>query len=103
MEVHARRAVAAHLTQAGFDVYQCEELDIAGAFRALVLMSNARTTSSALNSSVRSYIKRTRSLRIVVLTWRTDALTNLIAVHGERLAVLSPYALGREVLDALGM
>ncbi|HEU4731416.1 MAG TPA: hypothetical protein VFT22_26160 [Kofleriaceae bacterium] len=96
-----RDALAKYLEDAGFDVYPCDQLAVASAFTALVLISGHDASGEALRAEVRSWIKLTRSQRLIVVTSTPTALTDLLASHGERLYVLAAPAFGWHVVDAL--
>jgi len=100
----AREALAGYLRSAGFEVHECEELAVPSSFGALVVLSapNAQAAASdQLLGVVRSWIKVTKTQRVVVVTPRPTAFKDLLAVHGERLYVLPAPAFGWELVDAL--
>ena len=97
----ARTALADYLRHAGFDIHACDELAIPNAFDALVAVSASDISSDALVRDVRSWIRSTRSQRIVVVTSKPIALKDLVIAHGERLFVLPAPVFGWELVDVL--
>jgi hypothetical protein len=93
-----RTALAGYLTNAGFEVHECDELAVPSAFAALVAI---HTSSDTLLAEVRSWIKLTKHQRVVVVTSTPTAFRELVAVHGERLRVLPAPAFGWDLVDAL--
>jgi hypothetical protein len=99
-----RSALAGYLRSAGFDVHECEELGVPSSFAALIVLSDPNAPNAAsdqLREAVRSWIKVTKSQRVVVVTSRPTAFKDLLAVHGERLHVLPAPAFGWDLVDAL--
>ena len=94
-----RTALAAYLANAGFEVYECNELAVPSSFAALIAIG-ARAADRLL-ADVRSWIKLTKSQRVVVVTSQPTAFKDLVAAHGERLHVLPAPAFGWELVDAL--
>jgi hypothetical protein len=97
----ARSSLAGYLRNAGFDVHECDELAVPSSFGALVAVSARDGTSDALLADVRSWIKLTKTQRVVVVTSKPTAFKDLLAAHGERLHVLAAPAFGWDLVDAL--
>ena len=97
----ARKELGDYLRSAGFDVHECTELEVVAAFAALVVMSGADEQTDLLVQNVRSWMKSSRSQRVLVVTPRPTALKDLLAVHPERLQILPAPAFGWDVVDAL--
>ena len=96
-----RTALAGYLKSAGFDVHECDELSVASGFGALVVLSPYDTSSDALVAEVVSWIKLTKTQRIVVVTSKPTALRDLVLSHGERLYVLPAPVFGWDLVDVL--
>lgn len=96
-----RRALARYLTSAGFQVYECDELAGTASCSALVLLADLRATADALDALVCSWLALAKAQRIVVVTAKPHALTELLAMHAERLFVLAAPAFGWDLVDAL--
>ena len=92
-----RGPLAGYLTRAGFEVHECAELAVPSSFGALILVSQ----DGALLGEVRSWIKLTKTQRVVVVTSKPAALKTLVAAHPNRLFVLPAPAFGWELVDAL--
>lgn len=97
----SRSRLAVYLRSVGFDVHECAELELPGAFTALVVISAYDTASDVLVAEMRSWLRSAKSQRIVVVTAKPTALKDLVATHGERLRVLPAPAFGWDVVDAL--
>lgn len=97
----ARSALAGYLRNAGFDIHECDELGVPSSFGALVVVNPQDAGSDDLLSSVRSWIKLTKTQRVVVVTSKPTAFKELLAIHGERLRVLPAPAFGWDLVDAL--
>jgi hypothetical protein len=97
----SRSALADYLISAGFDVHQYDELAMPSAFTALVLIGRREESSDSVVETVRSWIKLTKTQRLVVVTSKPKALAGLIASYSERLRVLPAPAFGWDVVDAL--
>jgi len=96
-----RTALADYLTNAGFEVHECDELAVPSAFGSLVLIGRHGEPNDALIAIVRSWMKLAKTQRVVVITSKPKALTDLVASHGERLHVLAAPAFGWDLVDAL--
>lgn len=96
-----RRALAEYLTNAGFDVHECDELAVPSAFTALVLIGGRDDSGDALAGLVRSWMRVAKLQRVVVVTPKPKALTGLVASYGERLRVLPAPTFGWDLVDAL--
>ena len=96
-----RRALVRYLLDAGFCVDECDELVHPSAFGALVWVGHRDTPSDKLVAGIRSWLKLTKTQRIVVVTQKPIVLKDLVAVHGDRLVVLAAPAFGWELVDAL--
>ena len=96
-----RTALADYLTNAGFEVHPCDELDAPAAFGALVWIGAHGESSEAIEGAVRSLMKLAKTQRVVVVTSRPRALAELVASHGERLHVLPAPVFGWSLVDAL--
>jgi hypothetical protein len=97
----SRTALADYLVSVGFDVHQYDELAMPSAFAALVLVGRREESSDSLVATVRSWIKLTKTQRLVVVTSKPKALAGLLASYSERLRVLPAPAFGWDVVDAL--
>jgi hypothetical protein len=97
----ARSMLAGYLRNAGFDIHECDELGVPSSFGALVVVSARDSGSDELLAEVRSWIKLTKTQRVVVVTSKPTAFKELVAVHGERLRVLPAPAFGWDLVDAL--
>lgn len=96
-----RSALAAYLRGVRFDVHECTELEVSAAFAALVVIRANEGASDRLVAELRSWLRSSRTQRIVVVTVKPAALKDLVALHGERLRVLPAPAFGWDVVDAL--
>lgn len=96
-----RTALARYLEKSGFDVHACEELAVPSGFGAVVVISAQDASADAVVANVRSWIKVTRSQRVVVVTSKPTALRDLLATHGDRLHVLAAPAFGWDLIDAI--
>jgi hypothetical protein len=102
-----RAALADYLTNAGFEVHACDELAAPASpasfasFGALVWLGGHGESSESIEGAVRSLMKLARTQRVVVVTSRPKALTDLVASHGERLHVLPAPVFGWTLVDAL--
>ncbi len=96
-----RGALASYLRSAGFEVHECEELEVSSAFAALVVISPQVASSSELVASVRFWMKLGKTKRVVIVTSKPTALTELVASYGERLRVLPAPSFGWDLVDAL--
>lgn len=94
-----RIALARYLTGAGFDVHECDELTVAGAFGAVVWL--AGDAASDLAARVRPWLRSARTHRVVVVTARPAMLRDLAAAHPGRLLALAAPTFGWDVVDAL--
>ncbi|HEY6035115.1 MAG TPA: hypothetical protein VIV58_12665 [Kofleriaceae bacterium] len=97
----SRRELGRYLEAAGFDVLECEDLEVASGFAALVVISAQESSAEALVANVRTWLRASRSSRILVVTSRPTALRELAADHAERVHVLPAPAFGWDVVDAL--
>jgi hypothetical protein len=97
----ARSSLAGYLRSAGFDVHECEELAVPSSFGALVVLSARDAGGDELLGDVRSWIKLTKTQRVVVVTSKPTVFKELLATHGERLHVLAAPAFGWDLVDAL--
>ncbi len=95
-----RTAIATYLQSAGFDVHACEELALPRSFGALVLLGDKVAGTDAV-TCVRSWMKLTKSQRVVVVTSKPTGLRDLVATHPGRLFVLPAPVFGWELVDAL--
>ena len=100
-DARARETLTTYLNEVGFEVEPCSELGVPGTFGALVLIGKDDTVAVTLAARVRSWIKRTTTQRIVVVTSKPAVLRELCAAYPERLFVLPAPAFGWEVVDAL--
>jgi hypothetical protein len=96
-----RSALATYLTDAGFNVYQCEELTMPSGFAALVLVGGRDDSGDSVTAIVRSWMRVAKSQRVVVVTSKPKALTGLVASYSDRLRVLPAPAFGWDLVDAL--
>ena len=96
-----RTALADYLEKSGFHVHACEELAVPSGFGAVVVISAQDASADAVVADVRSWIKVTRSQRVVVVTAKPTALRDLLATHGDRLHVLAAPAFGWDLVDAI--
>jgi xanthine/CO dehydrogenase XdhC/CoxF family maturation factor len=96
-----RTALAEYLETVGFEVHACDELAVPSAFGALVVIHAPDTPSDVLLDETRSWIKITKTQRVIVVTSKPRALKDLVATHGERLFVLPAPAFGWEIVDVL--
>jgi glycerophosphoryl diester phosphodiesterase len=92
-----RSTAAAYLKSAGFDVHVYVELAVPSSFDGLVLLDD----DDRVVAQVRSWIKASRSLRVIVVTAKPAALRELAATHPARLAVLAAPVFGWQLVDAL--
>ena len=97
----ARNILATYLREVGFDVEESSELGVPGAFGAVVLLGRDDSAVATFAARVRSWMKRTSTQRVVVVTSKPAALRELTAAHAERLSVLPAPAFGWDVVDAL--
>jgi hypothetical protein len=97
----ARSSLAGYLSSAGFDIHECDALAAPSSFGALVAVSARDGGTDALLADVRSWIKLTKTQRVVVVTSKPTAFKELLAAHGERLHVLAAPVFGWELVDAL--
>lgn len=97
----ARSTLAGYLRNAGFDIHECDELGVPSSFGALVVVSTGGASGNELVTEVRSWIKLTKTQRVVVVTSKPTVFKDLLAVHGERLRVLAAPAFGWDLVDAL--
>lgn len=95
-----RGALADYLGEAGFEVHCCDELAIPISFSGIVLLS-FEVRHEELQALIRSWLKRTTTQRIVVVTSQTSALDELRAGSRGRLFVFPPPAFGWDLVDAL--
>lgn len=95
-----REALAGYLVRAGFDVHECEELEVATSFGTLILLGEESSTDAIL-ARVRSWLKTTKTQRVMVVTPKPAALRDLLVVHGDRLFVFPAPVFGWELVDAL--
>lgn len=93
--------LASYLRETGFEVHECAELALPTSFAALVLISQSETSSDAILAHIRSWLRLTRTQRVVVVTPKPAALKDLVLAHGDRLIVLPAPVFGWEVVDAL--
>lgn len=93
-----RIALAGYLKDAGFDVHECEELDLPTAFDSLVVLED---DNERLVDAIRGWIKLTRHQRLVVVTSKPSVFRELVALHGDRLQVLPAPAFGWDLVDVL--
>lgn len=94
-----RAALALYLTNAGFTVHPCEDLDVPNAFHALVLVGE-ETLDDTLLGRVRSWLKATKTQRMIVVTPKPAAFKTLATVF-DRLFVLPAPVFGWEIVDIL--
>jgi hypothetical protein len=94
----SRIALAGYLQNAGFDVHECDDLSLPTAFGSLVVLDR---DGDRLLAEVRSWIKLSKSQRVVVVTSKPTLLRDLVALHGDRLRVLAAPAFGWDLVDAL--
>lgn len=97
----ARKELGDYLRSAGFDVHECTELAVAAAFAAVVVISGLDADTEQLVHDVRSWLRSSRSQRVLVVTSRPAALKDLLASHPDRLQILPAPAFGWDVVDAL--
>lgn len=96
-----RRAIAAYLQRAGFEVQECDELAIPSSFEALVMISD-HATAETLVTDAGKWLKRTKhGQRVVVVTSKPAVLKPLTTLHGDRLHVLPAPVFGWDLVDAL--
>jgi hypothetical protein len=100
-DTHARNTLATYLREIGFDVEESSELGVPGSFRAVVLIGRNDAAVETFAARVRSWMRRTSTQRVVVVTSKPTALRELTVVHAERLIVLAAPAFGWDVVDAL--
>ena len=94
-----RIAVARYLAGVGFDVHECDELAVAGAFAAVVWLAGDATGD--LSPRVRTWLRSSPPHRVVVVTARPAMLRALAASHPDRLFVLPAPTFAWDLLDAL--
>ncbi len=92
----ARSELAGYLRGAGFDVHECEALEVTTGLFALVAVGDQE-----LVANVRSWLRSGRGHRVLVVTSRPTAFKELVASHFERLYILPAPAFGWDVVDAL--
>lgn len=97
----SRRALARYLRDAGFEVLECEELQLATGFAALVVVSPPDISGESLVADVRGWMRSSRNQRVLVITSRPAVLKELAAIHAGRLHVLPAPAFGWDVVDTL--
>lgn len=94
-----RRTLRDYLVSVGFEVDERAELAVATSYSGVVSVDDA--IGDALKVQIRSWIKATKSLRVVVVTSKPAALRELLVACGTRLVVLAAPAFGWDVADAL--
>jgi len=94
-----RTQLAEYLKNAGFDIHECA-LPVPSSFGALVLLSD-ETSSDRAVKYVRSWMRQTKTQRVVVVTTKPTALRDLVTAHGARLFVLPAPAFAWELVEAL--
>lgn len=95
-----RAAIATYLQSAGFNVHPCEELAVPSSFGALVLLGDEAAGADTV-AYVRSWMKLTKSQRVVVVTSKPTGLRDLVATYAGRLFVLPAPVFGWDLVDAL--
>ena len=97
----ARANLASYLTEVGFEVEESSELGVPGSFDALVLIGKGDAAAETLAARVRTWMRRTTTQRIIIVTSKPAALRELTAAYADRLFVLAAPAFGWDVVDAL--
>ncbi|HEY5920027.1 MAG TPA: hypothetical protein VIV11_00090 [Kofleriaceae bacterium] len=100
-DARARNILATYLREVGFDVEESSELGVPGSFGAVVLLGRDEGVVETFAARVRSWMKRTSTQRVVIVTSKPAALRELTATHAHRLFVLAAPAFGWDVVDAL--
>ena len=92
-----RRLLAKHVTKAGFDVHECDELGVPTAFVALVVIGDAASTIG----HVRACLRISKRQRIIAVTPDLGAFRDLLVAFEGRLFALPATAAGWEVVELL--
>lgn len=99
-DIVTRNALAGYLTNAGFEVCECVELNMPTSFGAIVVLGD-HSSVEALVADVRSWLRIAKTQRLIVVTAKPSALKELVITHAPRLVVLAAPAFGWDLADAL--
>lgn len=94
----SRGQLARYLRDGGYDVFECDELAIATHFVGVVLIDDESTECM---NHVKSWLRRSKALRVVVISSKPSSWKTLQLAHSDQLYVFAAPAFSWEVVDVL--
>jgi vacuolar-type H+-ATPase subunit F/Vma7 len=95
----SRVQIAKHLRDGGYDVFECEQLAAAMRFAGVVIVDD--DPGESVRAIVQSWLRRSVSPRVVVISSKPSSWKALSLAHSEHLYVFAAPAFSWEVVDAL--
>lgn len=95
----SRAMVAKYLRDAGYGVFECEDLSIVTRFVGVVIIEDDVRESMLV--SVQSWLRHAKAPRIVVISSKPSRWKALCLAHSDHLYVFATPAFSWEVVDAL--
>jgi hypothetical protein len=96
----SRDQITKYLRDAGYQVFECEELSIPTRFAGIVIVDDQATGDDA-HPQVQSWLRVPRIPRVVVVSSKPAGWRTLVLAHSTCLSVLAAPAFGWEIVDAL--
>lgn len=94
----ARVQIAKYLRDVGYEVFECEELSIAGRFFGIVVVDDPEAMT---RTHVQAWIKLARAPRVIVVSSKPASWKALALAHGDHVFVIAAPAFGWDIVDAL--
>ena len=95
----SRGQIAKYLREGGYDVFECEALEIATRFVGVVIVEDEPSESA--RGLVQSWLRHNKVPRVVVISPKPSSWRALSLAHSEFLYVFAAPAFSWEVVDAL--
>ncbi len=95
----SRAMVATYLRDAGYDVFECEDLAIVTRFVGVVIIED--DVRESLHAHVQTWLRHPKSPRVVVISSKPSSWKALSLAHSDHLYVFATPAFSWEVVDAL--
>lgn len=96
----SRAQIAKYLRDGGYEVFECDGLSIGSQFVGVVIVDDTGP-SEAMRVRVRSWLRLSKSPRVVVISSKPSGWKALSMAHSDDVYVLAAPAFGWEIVDAL--
>lgn len=95
----SRTLIAKYLRDGGYEVFECDELAIAGQFVGVVIVD--ADANESMRTRVQAWLRAAKSPRVVVISSKPSGWRALSMAHSDDVYVLAAPSFGWEILDAL--